>query len=276
MMFDTEQEAFQVYADAMPNNCIFLVDTYDTLDGVRRAVEAGRRLRARGHEMVGIRLDSGDLAYLSIEARKILDEAGFPDAQIVASSDLDEHVIQSLLEQGARIDVWGVGTRLVTAHDDPALGGVYKLTATRRPGQNWQYRLKLSEQSVKISTPGIHQVRRFAQDGEFIGDMIYDELLGPGEGDGYVIVDPADAARRKRIPADAEFTDLLVPVLRNGRLVYDVPALEHARRHAQEQLSHLHPGVKRFVNPHRYPAGLERGLHELKMKLVMEARGVNG
>ncbi len=115
----------------MPNNCVFLVDTYDTLEGVRHAVETGKWLRERGHEMVGIRLDSGDLAWLSIEARKILDEAGFPKAVIVASNDLDEHIIASLKEQGAQINVWGVGTKLITAYDQPALGGVYKLGAIR-------------------------------------------------------------------------------------------------------------------------------------------------
>lgn len=274
MTFDTEAEAFEAWANAMPNNCIFLVDTYDTLDAVRRAVEVGRRLRARGHEIVGVRLDSGDLAYLSIEARKILDEGGFPNAKIVASSELDEHLIESLQEQGARVDIWGVGTKLVTAHDDPALGGIYKLTATRKPGEQWQYKLKLSEQVVKISTPGIHQIRRFHDEREFIADMIYDEQLGVGND--CTIVDPADPTRRKRIPPGTEFTDLLVPVLRSGELVYDVPSLEEARSRAQDQLARLHPGVKRFVNPHRYPAGLERGLHELKMKLIMQARGMNG
>ncbi len=274
MAFDTEQEAFEAWAEAMPNNCIFLVDTYDTLDAVRRAVAVGQRLRARGYEMFGIRLDSGDLAYLSIEARKILDEGGFPNARIVASSELDEHVIESLQEQGAKIDIWGVGTKLVTACDDPALGGIYKLTATRKPGEDWQYKLKLSEQVVKISTPGIHQVRRFYDGDGFIADMIYDELLGVGND--CTIVDPADPTRRKRIPPGTEFTDLLVPVLRGGELVYDVPSLEEARSRAREQLGRLHPGVKRFVNPHRYPAGLERGLHELKMKLIMQARGMNG
>jgi len=271
MTFDSEQESFDAWADAMPNNCIFLVDTYDTLEGVRRAVAAGRRLRERGHEMIGIRLDSGDLAYLSIEARKLLDQAGFRAARILASSELDEHVIESLRAQGARIDLWGVGTRLVTAHDDPALGGVYKLTAIRRPGREWEYRLKLSEQAVKISTPGIHQVRRFSRDGEFVGDMIYDELLGAGSD--RTIVDPADPTRRKRIPPDCAAADLLVPVLRAGRLVYEVPSLEQARRRTQEQLAGLHPGVRRLVNPHRYPAGLERGLHELKMRLILRARG---
>jgi nicotinate phosphoribosyltransferase len=274
MSFDSEEQSFEAWADAMPNNCIFLVDTYDTLAGVRRAVQVGGRLREGGHEMVGVRLDSGDLAYLSIEARRILDEAGFPDAKIVASGELDEHVIESLCEQGAKIDIWGVGTKLVTAHDDPALGGVYKLTAVRKPGADWDYRLKLSEQAVKISTPGILQVRRFSEDGMFVADMIYDERLGAGE-DG-VIVDPADPTRRKRIPPGSEFSDLLVPVLRGGKPVYDVPTPKDTRAYAAAQLGRLHPGIKRLVNPHRYPAGLERSLHDLKMKLVMAARGVNG
>jgi len=274
MSFETEQQAFHAYAQAMPNNCILLVDTYDTLQGVRHAVEIGRMLRARGHELVGIRLDSGDLAYLSIEARKILDQAGFTDAKIVASSELDEHVIEALRTQGAQIDVWGVGTRLVTAHDDPALGGVYKLTAARDPAGQWQYRLKLSEQAVKITTPGIHQVRRFFDNDSFIADMIYDERLGVAED--RTIVDPADPTRQKRIPAHAESVELLVPVVRAGEVVYDVPPLEAARQRAREQLSRLHPGIRRLANPHRYPAGLERRLHELKMRLILKARGLNG
>ena len=129
MSFDEELSSFEGYAQVMPNNCVFLVDTYDTLDGVRNAIRVGKQLRENGHEMVGVRLDSGDLAYLSIEARKLLDEAGFNNAAIVASNDLDEHIIASLKDQGATIAVWGVGTKLVTAYDQPALGGVYKLGA---------------------------------------------------------------------------------------------------------------------------------------------------
>ena len=159
----------------MPNNCIFLVDTYDTLQGVRNAAVIGQELRRQGHEMIGIRLDSGDLAWLSIEAREILDEAGFPNAVILASNDLDENIIASLKDQGAKIDAWGVGTRLVTAHDDPALGGVYKLSAIRRPGGPWEPKMKLSEQAVKISNPGVLQVRRYRRDGECAGDVIFDE-----------------------------------------------------------------------------------------------------
>src|SRR5581483_3124925 len=157
MSFDSELEAFQKYAEAMPNNCIFLVDTYDTLGGVEKAVEVGKWLRERGHELLGIRLDSGDLAYLSIEARKILDAAGFPNAVIIGSNDLDENIIASLKEQGATINVWGVGTKLVTAYDQPAMGGVYKLAAVRTAGGRWEYKVKLSEQTAKVSIPGIQQ-----------------------------------------------------------------------------------------------------------------------
>jgi nicotinate phosphoribosyltransferase len=150
LAFDSEPEAFAAYADALPNNCVFLVDTYDTLEGVRNAARAGEVLRARGHRLLGVRLDSGDLAYLSGEARRLLDEAGFPDARILASNDLDERLVASLKAQGAPIAVWGVGTRLVTAYDQPALGCVYKLTAMRdaaADGGRWRPRVKVSEQA---------------------------------------------------------------------------------------------------------------------------------
>lgn len=271
MSFDSELEAFQTYAEAMPNNCVFLVDTYDTLTGVKRAIEAGRWLRERGYKLVGIRLDSGDLAYLSIEARKLLDAAGFKDAVIVASNDLDEHIIDSLKDQGATVNVWGVGTKLVTAFDQPALGGVYKMGAIRKPGGQWQNKIKLSEQTIKISNPGIQQVRRFSDGGEYIGDMIYDCANGaPKE---HVIIDPADATKRKRIPKTAGHEDLLVPIFRNGKLVYKQPGVEDIRQHVKEQERHLHAGIIRFVNPHIYPVGLEPGLHELKTRLILEARG---
>jgi nicotinate phosphoribosyltransferase len=270
MAFDTERDAFEAYARALPNNCVFLVDTYDTLAGVRHAAEIGHWLRQHGHKLLGIRLDSGDLAYLSIEARRILDEAGFPEAAILASNDLDEHVIASLKAQGARIAVWGVGTRLVTGHDQAALGGVYKLAAIRPPGAPWRPTLKLSEQAAKISTPGVLQVRRFEADGEFMADMIYDETRPLPTS--CTIVDPADITRRKHIPADALFTDLLVPLFRAGRRVCVYESLDDARRRVQDQLGRLHAGIRRFVNPHQYPVGLEQGLHELKTELVLRAR----
>ena len=271
MSFDDEREAFLAYAEAMPNNCVFLVDTYDTLEGVRHAVETGKWLRERGHEMVGIRLDSGDLAWLSIEARKILNEAGFPKAVIVASNDLDEHIIASLKEQGAQINVWGVGTKLITAYDQPALGGVYKLGAIRGEDGRWAYKVKLSEQAAKVSNPGIQQVRRFRSDKEFIGDGIFNvEDAAP---EPFTIVDPLDSTRRKHLPPGTPFEYLLVPIYRAGKLVYQAPALIEVRQRAQTQIGMFHSGVKRFVNPHEYPVGLELGLHEMKMKLILHARG---
>ena len=271
MCFDSEREAFQKYAEAMPNNCIFLVDTYDTLEGVRNAVEVGRWLRQQGHEMLGVRLDSGDLAWLSIEARKILDEAGFQNAAILASSELDEYIITSLKEeQDARINVWGVGTRLATGNGQGALGGVYKLSAVRRGGGPWEDRVKISELMVKASTPGILQVRRFFRDGEALADAIFDQrhpITGP-----CVIVDPKDITRCKTIAAGTRSEDLLVPVFRGGNRVYDPPPLEAVRRRTQDQLALFHPGIKRFINPHEYPVGLERHLHDHKTRMILAAR----
>jgi nicotinate phosphoribosyltransferase len=271
LSFANELDAFNAYADALPNNAVFLVDTFDSLQGVRHAIQVGRRLRQEGHELAGIRLDSGDLAYLSIEARKLLDEAGFKDAVIVASNDLDEHIIASLKQQGARIGAWGVGTKLVTAYDQPALGGVYKLTAIRDARGAWVPKLKLSEQVAKGTNPGVQQVRRFCLGREFIGDALYDvshPLQAP-----VVIVDPLDATRRKHFPVEATSEDLLIPVLRRGAAVVDLPRLEWIRERAQQQLSMLNPAIKRFTNPHQYPAGLELGLHELKTELILRARG---
>ncbi len=270
MSFDDEPAAFEAYAKALPNNCVFLVDTYDTLDGVRYAIEAGRRLRERGHEMVGIRLDSGDLAYLSIEARRMLDAAGFEKAVIVASNDLDENIIQSLKAQGATIAVWGVGTKLVTAYDQPALGGVYKMTALRKPGEAWDYKLKLSEQSIKISNPGVLQVRRYHRDGLFVADAIFDENTDMTHG--CTIVDPLDMTRRRQIGTDLSHTDLLVPVFRKGEQVFRVHTLENSQAYAKKQLAGLHGAIKRFTNPHEYPVGLEKDLFDLKTRLIMKLR----
>jgi nicotinate phosphoribosyltransferase len=271
MSFDDELSAFETYAECMPNNCVFLVDTYDTIEGVKNAVKVGENLRKKGYEMVGIRLDSGDLAYLSIEARKILDESGFPDAQIIASNDLDEHIITSLKEQGAKITVWGVGTKLVTAYDQPALGGVYKIAALlNEKTKKWDYKVKLSEQSIKVSNPGILQVKRFVENGEFVGDMIYNlEKPLPNE---LTILDPMDATRRKTMPHDAIQEDLLVPIFKNGQLIYELPAIHEIKEKVKNQLSLFHKGIKRFVNPHSYPVGLEKTLSDDKYDLIMKLR----
>lgn len=272
MSFPSELEAFETYAEVMPNNALLLVDTYKTVDGVAHAIEVGKKLRERGHTLAGIRLDSGDLAYLSIEARRMLDAAGFEDAVIAASNDLDEKIIVSLKDQGARINVWGVGTKLITAYDQPALGGVYKLSAIRTANGEWMPKVKLSEQAIKVSNPGILNVRRFVRAGEAAGDMIFDETRG--EAPSQTMVDPMDLTRRKAFANDASHEDLLVPIYRGGKRVYDSPPLASMRDRAASQLALFHPGVKRFVNPHRYPVGLEQGLFERKTELVLRARGV--
>jgi nicotinate phosphoribosyltransferase len=272
MAMGDELEAFRAYAEALPNNCTFLVDTYETLQGVRHAITVGQELRARGHRLAGIRLDSGDLAYLSREARVLLDEAGFTDAVIVASNDLDEHLVASLKAQGAQIGVWGVGTKLVTAYDQPALGGVYKLTAIEGPDGRWIPRVKLSEQAIKVSNPGVLQVRRHRHEGRLVGDAIWDETLGTDSP--LRIVDPLDPNREKVMPAEAEAEELLVPIFRAGRRVYDPPPLPELRARTQRSVAELHPGITRFLNPHSFPIGLERRLHVEKTALIRRARGL--
>lgn len=270
MTFDDEVSAFDAYARAMPNNCVFLVDTYDTIEGVRNAVQAGQRLRAKGFEMVGIRLDSGDLRALSIAARRILDEAGFPNASIVASNDLDEYAIQELRAQGAKINVWGVGTKLATAFDQPALGGVYKLAAIRDPAtDDWIPKIKLSEQAVKVSNPGTLQVRRFTDGGTITGDCLYDIRRGFTDTE---MVDVTDSACVHRLSSSEVYEDLLVPVIRGGQVVYDPPSIHESRRRTSEQLRTLPNDVRRLDDPCRYPVGLSRSVHELKRNLMKNLR----
>ncbi len=271
MVFDTEIEAFESYAEAMPNNCVFLVDTYDTLQGVENAISVAGRLRERGHEIIGIRLDSGDLAWLSRRARTMLDEAGFVDAVVIGSNELDEHVIKSLKDQGATIAVWGVGTKLATADGQPSLGGVYKLSAIREPGGEWDYRIKVSEQAAKVTTPGVLQVRRFESDDGPAGDMVFSETAPPD--DDCVMIDPADVTRRKAFGRDISCTDLLVPVVRDGVRVYETPPLSAVRERALAQVDVFGRAVTRFLNPYQYPVGLEAGLFEEKTRLIMAVRG---
>ncbi len=271
-VFGDEQLAFDAYAEAQPDNVTLLVDTYDSLEGVRHAIETGKRLRAAGRALEGIRLDSGDLAYLSIEARRLLDQAGLEDTKIVASNDLDEHTISSLREQGARIDVWGVGPKLDTAFDQPALGCVYKLTAVRATDGSWRFPVKLSEHTAKISIPGVLGVRRFSDaTGRFRADMIYDQAVPP-QGCGDVIVDPADSLHMRTIDPEWPCEELVVPVMRAGKRSVPLPSLEETRARTRAQLDSLHPAIRRLLNPHVYPVGLERRLHERRTRLVLERR----
>ena len=269
MFFGSESEAFETYAKALPNNCVFLVDTYNSIDGVRRAIEVAKQLRKDRHEMIGVRLDSGDRVPLSIEARKMLDEAGFPDAKIVCSGDLDEFAIAEMKQRGAKIDIWGVGTKLTTGQPDAALGGIYKLGAMRPPGERWRYRIKLSDEPAKTSCPGLLQVRRFhEQDGRFIADAIYE--IDHAVSEPHVIVD-LQTQEQTEIPAKTEYCDLLVPIFRRGDLVYRVPDIQESRAYAQEQLRHAPPAILGLKEARPYRVGLESSLHELRSTLIARA-----
>lgn len=237
MAHESEEEAFEAWARAMPGSAIFLVDTYDSVEGVRRAIRAARGLRAQGQRMLGVRLDSGDLGALAFEARRLLDEAGFREAKVIASGELDEHRIAELVARGAPIDVYGVGTKLTTASDDPALGGVYKITAIADEGGAWHDRIKLSEEAAKTSIPGVQQVRRYFREGRMLGDLVWDEHRGIGDATvGYGIADPQ--ARVDVSAADAA-EDVLVPVFREGKLVAERPGVAEIAERARGELARL-------------------------------------
>lgn len=258
MCFDEELEAFEAYAAAMPNNCIFLVDTYDTIEGVKNAILAGKKLRERGYEMVGIRLDSGDMASLSIAARELLDEAGFQDAAIVASNDMNEYSIKKLKDRGAKITVWGVGTKLVTAYNQAALGGVYKLAAIRDEKTNkWKYRIKRSNTPIKTSNPGILKVRRYSEGKNTFADVIYNELM---EGDSRSFV-AFGSGKKIKIGTHLKEVDLLQAIFRNGKLIYQNPNIHDIRKHSIAE-------VHRMKDLKNYKVGLEKSLHELKEKML--------
>jgi nicotinate phosphoribosyltransferase len=218
MSFEDEKTAFEQYAHALPNNLTFLVDTYNTLEGVEKAIQTVNNMETKNNSF-GIRLDSGDLAALSIAARKLLDEAGYPNAKIVASNDLDEYEIEKLKKRGAKIDIWGVGTKLVTAYDQPALGGVYKLAALRNEKGEWDYKIKLSEDAIKVSNPGILQVRRvYAADKTIETDILYDET------------------NHGVLPTGI---DLLKPIFVKGKLVYSQPNIHAVRANTLKNITML-------------------------------------
>ncbi len=274
MAFRSELESFERYAEASPSNCVFLVDTFHSLDGVAHAIEVGRELQRSGHRLGGIRLDSGDLAYLSIEARRLLDEAGFQDAVIVASNELDENIITSLREQGAKITSWGVGTRLITGHDQSAMGCVYKLSAVRDPGEPWRARMKLSEQAAKVSNPGIQQVRRFSNGRGFAGDLIWHEEPGGNAAPAPFMIDPLDPTRRRQFPPSDRWEDLLQPIFRGGVDVSVPESIAAPRARVQDDVARLHAGIKRFVNPHIYPVGLAEPLFQMRSEVRVRLRNL--
>lgn len=274
MSFPDELSAFRAYASSFPNNCILLVDTYDVEQGVRNAITVGLEMRERGERLLGIRIDSGDLTWLSKMARRMLDEAGLTDCGIVLSNDLDEYTIRSIRDEGVEAMSWGVGTKLACAYDQPTLGGVYKLSCTRDgDGAPWRDHLKISESVQKLTTPGVLDIRRYRyEDGTLAGDMVFD-TNGPVNAE-EVIVDPSDGLRRKRL-AGKSYETLLQPLARDGRCV--LPA-EHrdalaARDRTAQGLATLDETQKRLLNPHTYPVGLEKGLFERRSNLVASMRG---
>lgn len=270
MAFSTELESFQAYAKALPDNCILLVDTYNTLQGVARAIEVGKWLRKQGKKLLGIRLDSGDLAKLSRQARQLLNKAGFKEAVIVGSGDLDEYSIADLKMKKSQIDIWGVGTRLVTAYDQPALDGVYKLAAIRKPDGTWQYKFKLSENLSKTSVPGLLKVRRyFLKEKAFI-DVIYDEQLGiPTE---FTAAELQNPKRKKKISAKMRYSDLMKAIFKSGKLVYKTPSLVKSQQKTLTSLKNFAAGIKRFNNPEKYLVAIEAKLEKIKADLIVRAR----
>ena len=270
LSFDSEEEAFRSYAEVMPNNCVLLVDTYDTLQGVINATKIGKELKEKGKSLAGIRIDSGDLAYLSKKARKLLDKEGLEDVKIVASNDLDEFLLTSLKYQKSKISVWGIGTKLITAYDNPSLGAVYKLSALQDENGQWINKLKLSEQKIKINNPGMHQVRRFFRNDKFLGDMIYDINYKSNTS---IMIDPNDSTKSKRfLNNNIKHEDLLKSIFKKGKLVYKSDSIHKIRAKLISDLGYLDNTHKRLENPHNYPVGLEKLLFEEKNKMILELR----
>ena len=267
--FPSELEAFRAYARTFPDNCLLLVDTYSVLEsGVPNAIKVGLELEAEGHHFQGIRLDSGDLTYLSREARRMLDEAGLKSAIIVGSNDLDEETIFAIRSQGARIDAWGVGTHLITSKDSPSLGGVYKLAAEGEEGV-FHPRLKVSENIAKITNPGIKKIVRFYdRAGKAMADVIALEDEVFNERKSLEIFDPIQTWKRKTLK-NFHTRELLVPIFRGGRRVYELPKLQEIQAYAKKELNTFWDEVKRLTNPHRYIVDLSANLFELKQQLLL-------
>lgn len=270
--FHTEEEAFETFAKAMPDNVSLLVDTYDTLkSGVPHAIEVAKKLEEQGKKLLSIRLDSGDIAYLSSKARTMLDEAGLPYVKIIASNDLDEHTISDLKAQGAKVDIWGVGTQLITAADQPALGGVYKIVAIEENG-SYQPTIKISGNPEKVTSPGkkdlyriIDPVREKAM-ADYICLSEEDEVR---QGTRIKLFDPLHPYLHRYVQ-DYEARELLTPIFIDGRLQYELPSLEDIRSYHKKQLQIFWPEYLRKLNPQTYHVDLSQRAWELKQKLLEE------
>ncbi len=271
MSFDSELEAFRAYAKCFPDNCLLLVDTYDTLkSGIPNAITVFNELRATGKEPIGIRLDSGDLAYLSKEARKMLDDAGFPNAKIVASNDLDEDTIWHLKAQGAKIDTWGVGTALITSKNCPALGGVYKLSAEEKDGVLVP-KIKISENPEKMTNPGYKKViRLFSKStGKAIADLIAldDEVID--ETQPLEIFHPLETWKRMTVK-DFFTKELLEPVFIDGKKVYRDRTVKEISQYAAEEIDKFWDEYRRIIKPSEYKVDLTQKLYDLKTQILKD------
>lgn len=271
-MFDTEYEAFKKYAAAYPDNCTLLVDTYNVLkSGVPNAIKAFQEeVVTRGFRPKGIRIDSGDITYLSRQARKLLDKAGFHDCKIVASNSLDEHLIKELLTQDAKVDLFGVGERLITSKSEPVFGGVYKLSAIENEGTIIP-KIKISENVGKITNPGFKQLWRFydRDSGMAIADLITLAHEHIDDNSPYEIFDPEHTWKRKTI-TNFYAKKLLTKIFEKGQCVYESPDLNAIKSYCQQQVESLWEEVKRFENPHNYYVDLSKQLWELKERLLVE------
>lgn len=267
---DTEEEAFQKFAEALPNQVSLLVDTFDTLkSGVPNAIKTAKWLEANGKRMQSIRLDSGDLAYLSKRAREMLDEAGLSYVKIIASNDLDENIISDLKAQNAKIDVWGVGTQLITAADQPSLGGVYKLVAREENGE-YEPVIKISGNPEKVSNPGVKDIFRIINKETGKAEADYIALRGEKnvqQGEPLFLFDPAHPYLNKKVE-NYTAVSLLQPVFMNGELVYSLPELDEIQRYHAEQLEVFWPEYLRKLNPESYRVNLSRAAWDLKMDLI--------
>lgn len=270
-MFDTEYEAFKAYADTYPDDCVFLVDTYNVLkSGVPNAIRVAREVTAAGGPQPrGIRLDSGDIAYLSIEARKMLDEAGFPEMQIMASNSLDEYLVRDLITQGAQINSFGIGERLITSKSEPVFGGVYKLVAVDNAEGEIIPKIKISENVEKITTPHFkHPYRLFDnKTGKALGDVIaiHDEVIDASKP--YTLFHPIHTWKQK-VATDFTVRPLHVQLFNKGRCVYDSPDIETIRATCKTELETLWEQIKRFENPQSYFVDLSKDLWTVKNDLL--------
>ncbi len=277
MSFDSEYDAFMQYANIYSEKCILLVDTYNTLkSGLVNAIKVFKKLKEENRlpNIYGIRLDSGDLAYLSIEARKILDEEGFENATISASSDLDEYLISSLKSQGARIDVWGVGTNLITSKDCPALGGVYKICA-EIIDERIIPKIKLSENAVKITNPGVKKIARIydKKHNKIKADLIMLENETIDEREDLTIFDPISIWKKMTLKKGEYYIkELFVDIVKNGKVVYDRKPVMEIQKFAATELSTLWPQHKRITNPQSVPVDLSNELYDLKKKLINDRK----